>query len=128
MPRSRDELRLLREGAGKGDAVAQLTLGLCCYNGDGVPQNYGEAARLFRLAADQGDADGQGLLATCYIQGDGVLKDLGEAARLHSLAADQGNAPSQLALAQLNRAAGGPAVALPRKSRATSRAEGAAGG
>jgi hypothetical protein len=113
---SRNELRLLREGADAGDAVAQRELGMCCYEGDGVPQNYHEAVRLFRLAADQGDANAQGMLAACYMAGHGVLKDGGEALRLVTLSAEQGYAPSQLLLANADRAAGDPAVSVPREA------------
>jgi TPR repeat protein len=114
MPLSRDELRLVREGAEAGDAVMQYELGRCCYTGDGVPQNYREAARLFRLAADQGDADAHYMLAVCHIQGHGVSMDMGEGERLMALGAEQGHGPSQLAVATMNRAAGGPAATVPR--------------
>jgi TPR repeat protein len=116
MPPSRDQLRRMRAGAEAGDAGAQWMLGLCCYEGDGVPQNYREAARLFRLAADQGDAEARHMLALCYIHGHGVQEDVGEAFRLLALAAEQGDAQSQLMLAQLNRAAGGPVAAVPREA------------
>jgi TPR repeat protein len=33
---------------------AQFSFARCCDNGEGVPQDYGEAARLYRLAVDQG--------------------------------------------------------------------------
>jgi hypothetical protein len=42
------------------------------------------------------------------------LRDEGEAIRLMTLSAEQGHAPSQLLLARWNRAAGRPAVAVPR--------------
>jgi hypothetical protein len=114
MPLSRAQLRRMREGAEAGDAVAQRMLGQCSYLGEGVGQNYSEAARLFRLAADQGDAIAQGMLAGCYIQGHGVPVDDGEAFRLFSLAAEHGHAGSQVALAEMSRVAGGPAVTVPR--------------
>jgi TPR repeat protein len=116
MPPSRDDFRLMREGAEAGDAVMQRELGQCCYHGDGVPQNYIEAARLFRLAADQGDADAQGSLAFCYVQGRGVPMDKAEGLRLLALGAEQGHAPSQLTLARVNRAAGGPVAAVPKQA------------
>jgi hypothetical protein len=117
MPPTRDQLRLLREGAEAGDAVAQRELGACCYAGcDGVPQNYREAARLFRLAADQGDADAQCWIATCYIAGHGVPHEVGEGVRLLTRGAEQGHAPSQLALARYNRATGGSAAAVPQEA------------
>jgi TPR repeat protein len=116
MPTSREELRLLREGAEAGDAQAQTYYAICYAKGDGVPQNYREAARLLRLAADQGDADAQGLLAACYHAGLGISVDKGEGLRLTTLAAEQGHVGSQLLLARMNRAAGGPAAAVPREA------------
>jgi hypothetical protein len=92
----------------------QHLFGMCCYAGEGVPQNYREAARHFRLAADQGDADAQYMLAGCYRYGDGVERDVGEAFRHFALAAEQGHAPAQLQLARMNRAAGRPAADVPR--------------
>src|ERR1017187_3210827 len=47
----------------RGDCVfcsgAQFNLGLMYANGEGVTQNYAEAARWYRKAADQGDAKAQ---------------------------------------------------------------------
>jgi len=44
--------------AERGDAEAQDILGNMYYNGQGVPQDYKEAARWYRKAAEQGDAEG----------------------------------------------------------------------
>jgi hypothetical protein len=111
MQPSRYELRLLREGVEAGDAVMQRELGICCYFGDGVPQDYREAARLFRLAADQDDAEAQYMLAMLHTMGRGVEKDEMEGVRLWIQAAEQGHADSQreLALAGFTRVAGEPA-------------------
>jgi len=113
-PIPQDELRLLREGVEFGYAKAQHLLGMCCYEGDGVPQNYREAVRLFRLAADGGEMIAQNMLAQCYMGGTGVQKDTLEGVRLMTLAAEQGHANSQLMLSMLNRGTGGPAAAMPR--------------
>jgi TPR repeat protein len=115
-PSTKDvELRLLRDCAEAGDAWAQLELGRCCYEGDGVPQTYSEAVRYFRLAADQGDAEAQGSLAACYRLGRGVAKNEREAYRLLTLSAEQGYAPSQLLLDNAIRAAEGLDVSVPRE-------------
>jgi hypothetical protein len=116
MPPTRDQLRLMREYAEAGNAEAQVKLGMCCYAGEGIPQNYREAARLFRLAADQGFADAQSLLALCYMEGTGVLEDMGEGLRLLTLAAEQGHTGCWLILARMNRAAGMPSAAVPREA------------
>ena len=44
--------------------------------GQGVPQNYSEAARLFRMAAEQGNERAQLGLGLVYANGDGVPKNL----------------------------------------------------
>jgi TPR repeat protein len=116
LPPSRDKLRLLLEGVEAGEARAQRELAMCCHTGAGVPQNYTESARLFRLAADQGDANAQCMLATCYLAGLGLQQDKGEGLRRMTLAAEQGHEPSHILLVQLNRAAGGPAAAVPREA------------
>jgi TPR repeat protein len=114
MPPSRAQLRLLRERAEAGDAWSQNKLGMINYLGEGVAQKYSEAARLFRLVADQGNAQSQNMLANCYILGQGVPQDLAEGFCLCTLAAEQGHAHAQIHLASMNRAAGAPAVAVPR--------------
>jgi TPR repeat protein len=90
---------LTRPMAENGHASAQHDLGVMYANGQGVPQDYAEAARWYRLAADQGHASAQNNLGLCYAQGlGGLAKDDREAARLYKLAADQGNVLGQVAL------------------------------
>ena len=57
--------------AKKGDADAQIKLGLYCWSAT----NYTEAAEWFRKAAEQGNAKGEILLANCYQLGLGVPTD-----------------------------------------------------
>ena len=52
------EFRPLAE---QGDAKAQYNLGVMYVAGQGVTQDYGEAARLLRLAAEQGFAQAQSM-------------------------------------------------------------------
>ena len=70
--------------------IAQFVLGYCYDEGQGVPQDYTQAAYWYRKAAEQGDADAQYNLGYCYKYGRGVLKDMVEAGRWYKLAADQG--------------------------------------
>ena len=44
----------------QGAASAQYNLGFMYLNGQGVPQNYAEAAKWYRKAAVQGDVDALG--------------------------------------------------------------------
>jgi hypothetical protein len=67
-------------------------------DGQGVPQDYAEAAKWYHLAAEQGDADAQNNLGTMYDTGEGVPQDYAEAAKWYRLAAEQGDADAQLNL------------------------------
>ena len=94
-------LEIWRPRATQGVAFAQLNVGIMYYSGQGVPQDYGEAAKWYRLAAEQGDAIAQGNLGFMYYSGQGVPQDYGEAAKWYRLAAEQGNATAQSNLASM---------------------------
>ena len=61
----------LRVRAEQGNAEAQLLLGFVYGKGEGVPQDYAEAARLVRLAAEHGVAWAQAFLGEMYERGFG---------------------------------------------------------
>ena len=61
--------------AERGNAKAQLKLGLCYYNGHGVEPNPAEAVRWFRLAAKQKNAEAEFYMGRAYNTGAGVKKD-----------------------------------------------------
>ncbi|MEO2196170.1 MAG: tetratricopeptide repeat protein [bacterium] len=92
---TRQEIDALRARAEAGVASAQFSLGFRYNTGQGVPQDYGEAARWYRLAADQGYASAQANLGGMYDNGQGVPEDDAEAVRWYRLAADQGHAEAQ---------------------------------
>ena len=96
-----DKLVILQAVAEAGMPAAQHDLGMLYANGDGVQQDFAEAARLWRLAADQGYIPAQLTLGTLYHNGDGVSQDYTEAARLYRLAADRGYSSAQYNLAGL---------------------------
>ena len=81
--------------AEQGDAKAQFDLGLKYDTGDGVPQDYAEAANWYRKAAEQGYAKAQFNLGTMYDEGRGVRQDFAEAAKWYRKAKDQGVANAQ---------------------------------
>lgn len=81
--------------AKQGGAKAQLNLGVIYYLGQGVPQDYKEAAGWLRLAAKQGRAQAQNLLGAIYDLGLGVTQDYQEAANWYRLAAEQGDTDGQ---------------------------------
>src|SRR6202011_6208195 len=61
--------------ANRGDARAQTVLGFMYANGQGVPQNYGEAAIWYARSAAQGNPTGQYFLGLLYDKGIGVPPD-----------------------------------------------------
>ena len=87
--------------ANQGYAFAQYNLGLLYSTGNGVPTDFGEAAKWYRRAADQGYAPAQFELAGMYAIGLGVPQDTAEAAKWDRNAADQGYAWAQFDLARL---------------------------
>ncbi len=90
-----DRAAALRGAAEKGDAQAQFNLGEMYRTGEGVAQDYKEAAAWFRKAADQGLAQAQYDLGVMYHEGKGVAKDRQEAVAWYRRAAEQGFAKAQ---------------------------------
>jgi hypothetical protein len=84
--------------AEKGEAAAQSQLGLMYDLGQGVAQDYAEAARWLGKAAEQGNADAQFVLGLHYQNGDGVRQDYAEAVKWLRKAAEQGGAAAQYSL------------------------------
>ena len=76
-------------------APAQTILCVMYANGNGVPQDYSQAATWCRQAADQGDDEAQRSLAAMYRTGEGVPRDDAQAIDWFRKAADQGNADAQ---------------------------------
>jgi TPR repeat protein len=70
-------------------------------DGDGVPQDYAQAARHYRRAAERGHIPDQYNLAYLYENGLGVEKSPEEAARWYRRAAEKGDAESQVNLGVL---------------------------
>ena len=84
-----------RKAAERGNALAQLSLGLCYEKGKGVAQSYSEATKWYRIAAEQGFAKAQYTLGICYAKGQGVTKSYSEAAKWIRKAAEQGDEHAQ---------------------------------
>jgi hypothetical protein len=66
--------------------------------GEGVPQDDGQAAMWYRKAAERGHADAQFLLGALYEEGRGIPRDDAQAVYWYGKAAEQGHsyAPSAL--------------------------------
>lgn len=82
---------VFRLGAKYGNTHADLFLGICYKNGEGVPQSDVEAVRLFEIAANQGLARAQYYLGKCTIYGEGVKPDLVKGAHWIDMAAKRGD-------------------------------------
>lgn len=67
-----EAVKWFRKSAEQGNARAQLAMGVCYDNGDGVLQSYEEAVKWYRKSAEQGDAQAQYELGRCYYEGNGV--------------------------------------------------------
>ena len=96
-PTSEEEAAFRERGA-RLSPVQQYALGARYSLGDGVLQDYSEAARWYRLAAEQGLAAAQAMLGGMYRSGLGVPQDFARSVRWTRLAAAQEDANAQLAL------------------------------
>jgi TPR repeat protein len=84
--------------AESGDPRAQFNVAMMHARGEGVAQDYVEAARWFVQAAEQGQAEAQARIGGMYAEGIGVERDDVEAARWLTEAAYQHHAASQYEL------------------------------
>src|SRR5437899_2633314 len=73
----------IRAKADQGDAEAQKKLGAAYARGQGLPQDYKEAAKWYRQAADQGHAGAQTALGELFEAGQGVPRDETQAAKCY---------------------------------------------
>jgi TPR repeat protein len=87
--------------AEQGEASAQLSLSDMYRRGQGVAQNYEEAAKWVRKAAEQGHAIAQYSLGTMYAFGHGVTQNEVEAAKWVRMAAEQGEETAQFHLGDM---------------------------
>ena len=62
-------------------AAAMCTKGENYYTGQGVPQDYAEAAKWYRKAAEMGNADAMRNLGNLYYDGHGLAQDYAEAVK-----------------------------------------------
>ena len=89
------QLDNIRIKAEQGDANSQYQLGRMYDRGQGVAQNYAEAAIWYLKAAEQGYAQAQTNLGILYQNGRGIAQDYGEALKWYRKATDQGLANAQ---------------------------------
>ena len=89
----------LEKAVGLGDVRAQINLGNCYKNGQGVKKDLKKAFELWRKPAEFGHAAAQLNLGNCYKNGEGVQKDLEKAAKWYQKASSKGCAASTHLLA-----------------------------
>ncbi len=94
-PNVSDETKTRAEA---GDAAAQCKLGVMYQTGEGVPEDFAEAAKWYRKAADQGNPSAQCNLGFLYSRGHGVPKNRAEAFNWYRKAAEQGDASGEFSL------------------------------
>ena len=92
---------ILKPLAENDNASAQYNLGVLYARGQGVPQDFTEAAKWYQKAAEQGLAEAQYNLGVRYDRGQEVQQDFTEAAKWYQSAAEQGEAKSQYNLGVL---------------------------
>ena len=68
-----------------------MMYGKWCAEGQGVAQDFQEAAKYFKIAADQGHVDAQYFYGVCLLAGLGVEKDEKTGAEYLQRAASQGH-------------------------------------
>jgi len=88
-------LLLLQQNARAGDAKAEYRLGMIYLNGEGVSQDYKQAADWFSAAAKQGSADGEFALGYLFERGKGVPRNFASAAAYYATAARQGHSTAE---------------------------------
>lgn len=86
-----DSIKVLRHLAVQGDARAQYKLGLQYEFGEGVSQNYSEAAEWYRRAAVLGDEMAQYNLGLLYEKGKGITQNFVRAYSWCNVASLSGN-------------------------------------
>src|SRR2546428_550692 len=97
-PPSSIKTRKLRQEAEQGHVEAQFNLGLMYLDGQGIPQDFTQAAQWFRKVAEQGAAAAQFNLGGMYEHGVGVPQDSAQAIQWYRKAAEQGYAQAQFNL------------------------------
>ncbi len=100
-PVSAAQIPELTAKAEKGDAEAQQVLGSAYAKGEGVKQDYQQAANWYQRAATNGNPAAQNALGDLFVAGQGVPQDNTQAANWYRRAAEQGLAGAQYNLAAL---------------------------
>lgn len=79
------DLKDLEQRAIAGNAQAQMEWAMCCFDGQGVPQDPGKAVEWLIKSAAQGNGEAQYFLAICYENGEGVAQDMAKAQEYYAM-------------------------------------------
>jgi TPR repeat protein len=93
-----DPIEALRAAAEAGDMESQLSLGVMCDHGEGLPEDDLLAMHWYKLAAEQGSAAAQVNLGVLYDRGGAIPEDNATAVRWFGKAAEQGYVLAYFAL------------------------------
>jgi len=100
--RQNDYQTALREfKSAEDDPRALYMVGVIYEKGDGVKQDYAEAAKWYLKAADKGDPAAQYRLGRLYERGEGVGQSMDEAIKLYKKAAKLGHVDARQALKRI---------------------------
>ncbi len=105
------DVQAIADMAQNGDAEAQRHLGMLFFYGEGIAQDYTQAAGWFAKATQQGDSKSTYSLGYMMAKGLGVPKDVGAAITLLNMAAKAGVADALYelgTLAEEGEVEGGP--------------------
>jgi TPR repeat protein len=92
---AQSDFEAVKARAEVGNAASQFELGYLYDRGEGVNQNYAEAARWYRSAAQQNHIGAQYNLGVMFANGRGLTQNDQEAVKWYSRAAEQGNVLAQ---------------------------------
>jgi TPR repeat protein len=85
----KEAVKWFRMAARGGNVYAQLALGECYSQGDGVPVDKTEAVKWYRKAAENGNEDACIKLGDCYIEGVGVEMNKEEGSKWYKKGREQ---------------------------------------
>ena len=88
----KNAVKWFTKSAEKGNVMAQLYLGDCYHNGEGVNRDEKEAAKWYTKSAEKGNAKAQLKLGMHYFNSLGGAEDEKEAAKWLTKSAEQSNA------------------------------------
>lgn len=91
----------LRRSARAENAYAQMILGNCYAEGQGVEKNPEQAVKWWRRSGEKGNDKAQYLLGKAYLDGSGINKDTKQAIEWITLSAEQGNKDAQYLLGKI---------------------------